>query len=97
MALLAQGFPQIARGDNRRKPSSVPLRKNEEARQMRKQPFSEQILFTHQLANGLHIVGRPMPQTESVALAYGVRTGSRDEHDPRLEGKQKHRSRGCVS
>ncbi|HEU5378636.1 MAG TPA: pitrilysin family protein [Ktedonobacteraceae bacterium] len=45
-----------------------------------------QTLLTHHLANGLQIVGCPMPDAESVAVAYFIRTGARDEHDPALEG-----------
>lgn len=44
------------------------------------------VFHTHQLANGLQIVGQPMPDFESVALSYYVRTGSRDEPDPALAG-----------
>ena len=46
----------------------------------------EQMVQTHRLANGLQIVGQPMPDAESVALAYYVPTGSRDEHDSSMEG-----------
>ena len=42
--------------------------------------------FTHRLSNGLQIIGQFMPDAESVALAYYVPTGSRDERDPSLEG-----------
>jgi predicted Zn-dependent peptidase len=47
---------------------------------------SAQIILTHRLANGLQVVGQPMPEAESVAVAYYVRTGARDEHDPAQEG-----------
>ena len=45
-----------------------------------------QTLLTHRLANGLQIVGCPMPDAESVAVAYFIRTGARDEDDPSLSG-----------
>ena len=35
--------------------------------------------FTHQLKNGLQIVGEQMPDVESVALGFYVKTGGRDE------------------
>lgn len=41
---------------------------------------------THRMANGLQIVGQRMPDLESVAVCFYVRTGSRDEHDPALYG-----------
>jgi len=44
------------------------------------------IFHTHTLSNGLQIVGQPMPDFESVAVAYYVRTGSRDEYDPTTAG-----------
>ncbi|GHO44415.1 M16 family metallopeptidase [Ktedonospora formicarum] len=44
------------------------------------------VFHTHQLSNGLQIVGQPMPDFESVAIAYYVRTGSRDEYDPTIAG-----------
>jgi predicted Zn-dependent peptidase len=44
------------------------------------------IFHTHTLSNGLQIVGQPMPDFESVAVAYYVRTGSRDEYDPATAG-----------
>jgi predicted Zn-dependent peptidase len=44
------------------------------------------IFYTHTLPNGLQIVGQPMPDFESVAVAYYVRTGSRDEPDPAIVG-----------
>lgn len=46
----------------------------------------KQMLQTHRLGNGLQIVGQPMPDAESVALAYHVPTSSRDEHDSGPEG-----------
>jgi predicted Zn-dependent peptidase len=42
--------------------------------------------FDHKLPNGLQIVAQRMPDMESVAAAFYVRTGSRDEHDPALYG-----------
>jgi predicted Zn-dependent peptidase len=42
--------------------------------------------FTHQLPNGLRILAQRMPDMESTAAAFYVRTGSRDEHDPALWG-----------
>src|SRR6266851_3854860 len=44
------------------------------------------VFHTHQLPNGLQIVGQPMPDFESVAVSYYVRTGSRDEPDPAIAG-----------
>lgn len=44
------------------------------------------VFHTHTLSNGLQIVGQPMPDFESVAVAYFVRTGSRDESDPAIAG-----------
>lgn len=44
------------------------------------------VFHTHRLPNGLQIVGQPMPDFESVAVSYYVRTGSRDEPDPRIAG-----------
>jgi predicted Zn-dependent peptidase len=44
------------------------------------------VFHTHQLSNGLQIVGQPMPDFESVAVSYYVRTGSRDEPDPGSAG-----------
>jgi predicted Zn-dependent peptidase len=44
------------------------------------------IFHTHTLSNGLQIVGQPMPDFESVAVSYYVRTGSRDEFDPNIAG-----------
>ncbi len=44
------------------------------------------VFYTHTLSNGLQIVGQPMPDFESVAVSYYVRTGSRDEHDPTIAG-----------
>ena len=49
-------------------------------------PTTQEQFFTHQLANGLQIVAQRMPDMESVAVAFYVRTGSRDEHDPALDG-----------
>jgi len=44
------------------------------------------VFYTHQLPNGLQILGQPMPDFESVAVSYYVRTGSRDEPDPGIAG-----------
>ncbi|GAC1363043.1 MAG: pitrilysin family protein [Ktedonobacteraceae bacterium] len=44
------------------------------------------VFHTHTLSNGLQIVGQPMPDFESVAVSYYVRTGSRDEFDPSIAG-----------
>ena len=44
------------------------------------------VFHTHRLNNGLQIVGQPMPDFESVAVSYYVRTGSRDEPDPSIAG-----------
>jgi predicted Zn-dependent peptidase len=44
------------------------------------------VFHTHTLKNGLQIVGQPMPDFESVAVSYYVRTGSRDEQDPNIAG-----------
>ncbi|HLZ57765.1 MAG TPA: pitrilysin family protein [Ktedonosporobacter sp.] len=44
------------------------------------------VFYTHTLNNGLQIVGQPMPDFESVAVSYYVRTGSRDEPDPSIAG-----------
>jgi predicted Zn-dependent peptidase len=44
------------------------------------------VFHTYRLANGLQIVAQPMPDFESVAVSYYVRTGSRDEYDPSIAG-----------
>src|SRR5438874_2067523 len=44
------------------------------------------VFHTHKLSNGLQILGQPMPDFESVAISYYVRTGSRDELDPSIAG-----------
>jgi predicted Zn-dependent peptidase len=44
------------------------------------------VFHTHRLNNGLQIVGQPMPDFESVAVSYYVRTGSRDEPNPNIAG-----------
>ena len=44
------------------------------------------VFHTHTLSNGLQIVAQPMPDFESVAVSYYVRTGSRDEYDPSIAG-----------
>lgn len=44
------------------------------------------VFHTHRLSNGLQIVAQPMPDFESVAVSYHVRTGSRDEYDPNIAG-----------
>ncbi len=41
---------------------------------------------THQLSNGLQIVSQSMPDFESVALCFYVRTGARDEADAWIAG-----------
>jgi predicted Zn-dependent peptidase len=41
---------------------------------------------THQLSNGLQIFGQSMPDFESVALSYYVRTGARDEEGAHAAG-----------
>ncbi len=43
-------------------------------------------LLTHILPNGLQILGQQMPDLESIAVCFHVRTGARDEHDPALFG-----------
>lgn len=43
-------------------------------------------LHTHCLGNGLQIVGEVMPDFESIAVSYTIRTGARDEHNPTLAG-----------
>src|SRR5579885_221914 len=42
--------------------------------------------YTHRLSNGLQILGEQMLDFESVAVAFHVRTGARDEPDPRFYG-----------
>jgi predicted Zn-dependent peptidase len=42
--------------------------------------------YTHRLPNGLQILAEHMPDFESVAVAFHVRTGARDEADPRIYG-----------
>src|SRR5712691_9311617 len=44
------------------------------------------VFHTHSLSNGLQIVGQSMPDFESVATSFYVRTGSRDEPDPGIAG-----------
>jgi predicted Zn-dependent peptidase len=44
------------------------------------------VFHTHRLPNGLQIVAQPMPDFESVAVSFYVRTGSRDEPDPSIAG-----------
>ncbi len=53
---------------------------------MAKSTANGTVFYTHQLPNGLQIVGQPMPDFESVAVSYYVRTGSRDEPDPTIAG-----------
>src|SRR5579859_1346077 len=53
---------------------------------MAKSTANGTVFHTHQLPNGLQIVGQPMPDFESVAVSYYVRTGSRDEPDPSIAG-----------
>ena len=42
--------------------------------------------YTQRMANGLQVVAQRMPDLESVAVCFYVRTGARDEHDPALYG-----------
>jgi predicted Zn-dependent peptidase len=42
--------------------------------------------FQHRLPNGLLLLGQRMPDLESVSLCFYVRTGARDEDDPKLFG-----------
>ncbi|MDQ2717219.1 MAG: insulinase family protein [Chloroflexota bacterium] len=44
------------------------------------------VFHTHRLSNGLQIVAQPMPDFESVAVSYYVRTGSRDEPEFDMAG-----------
>lgn len=44
------------------------------------------VFYTHTLSNGLQIVGQPMPDFESAAVSYYVRTGSRDEQESGIAG-----------
>src|SRR5712691_3857737 len=44
------------------------------------------VFHIHRLNNGLQIVGQPMPDFESVAVSFYVRTGSRDEPDLTIAG-----------
>ncbi len=44
------------------------------------------VFYDYRLSNGLQIVGQPMPDFESVAVSYYVRTGSRDEPEPSIAG-----------
>ena len=44
------------------------------------------VFYEHRLSNGLQIVGQPMPDFESAAVSYYVRTGSRDEPDFSIAG-----------
>jgi predicted Zn-dependent peptidase len=53
---------------------------------MSKSTTSSNIFYTHTLSNGLQIVAQPMPDFESVAASFCVRTGSRDEYDPSIAG-----------
>jgi len=47
---------------------------------------TQENFYTHKLPNGLQIVAQRMPDMESVAAAFYVRTGSRDEHEGSLYG-----------
>ncbi|MBV8821344.1 MAG: insulinase family protein, partial [Ktedonobacteraceae bacterium] len=47
---------------------------------------NDTVFHTYRLKNGLQIVGQPMPDFESVAVSYYVRTGSRDEQDATIAG-----------
>jgi predicted Zn-dependent peptidase len=53
---------------------------------MAESTVDDPVFYTHQLPNGLQIVGQPMPDFESVAVSYYVHTGSRDEPDLSIEG-----------
>jgi predicted Zn-dependent peptidase len=44
------------------------------------------VFHTHRLSNGLQILGQPMPDYESAAASFYVRTGSRDEKNPNIAG-----------
>lgn len=44
------------------------------------------VFYDYRLSNGLQILGQPMPDFESAAVSYYVRTGSRDEPDPSIAG-----------
>ncbi len=44
------------------------------------------VFYDHRLPNGLQIVGQPMPDFESAAASFYVRTGSRDEPDLNIAG-----------
>ena len=44
------------------------------------------VFYDYRLSNGLQILGQPMPDFESVAVSYYVRTGSRDEPEPSIAG-----------
>src|SRR5438128_10176054 len=44
------------------------------------------VFYDYRLSNGLQIVGQPMPDFESAAVSYYVRTGSRDEPNPSIAG-----------
>ncbi len=43
-------------------------------------------LLQYTLPNGLQVLGQQMPDLESIAVCFHVRTGARDEHDPALFG-----------
>ena len=47
---------------------------------------NETVFYDHRLSNGLQIVGQPMPDFESAAVSFYVRTGSRDEPDLSIAG-----------
>jgi len=54
---------------------------------MAESPVSNETVFYDQrLSNGLQIVGQPMPDFESAAVSFYVRTGSRDEPDLSIAG-----------
>src|SRR5579859_6940496 len=42
--------------------------------------------YTHQLPNGLQLLGQRMPDLESISVCFEARTGARDEHDQALWG-----------
>jgi len=47
---------------------------------------NETVFYDQRLSNGLQIVGQPMPDFESAAVSFYVRTGSRDEPDLSIAG-----------
>jgi predicted Zn-dependent peptidase len=47
---------------------------------------NDPVYHTYRLSNGLQIIGQSMPDFESVAVSYFVRTGARDEQDLNIAG-----------